>query len=43
MCERACTKMVGFHLINGAGHCVQQQPEQVSALLLEFLRGVTKA
>ena len=44
MRERACTKMVAFHLINWAGHWVQQeQPEQVSALLLEFLRGVTKA
>jgi pimeloyl-ACP methyl ester carboxylesterase len=36
----ACTKMLGFHLVEGAGHWVQQeQPEQVSKLLLEFLRG----
>ena len=36
----ACTRMVGFHLIDGAGHWVQQeQPEQVSMLLVEFLRG----
>src|SRR5438105_4371051 len=43
MRERACTKMVGFHLIDGAGHWVQQeQPEQVSSLLLEFLRGLNK-
>jgi pimeloyl-ACP methyl ester carboxylesterase len=40
MRERACTKMVGFHLLDGAGHWVQQeQPEQVSRLLVEFLRG----
>jgi pimeloyl-ACP methyl ester carboxylesterase len=33
-----CTNMVGFHLIDGAGHWVQQeQPEQVSALLVQFL------
>src|SRR5436305_9230252 len=30
----ACTRMVGFHLLDGAGHWVQQeQPERVSALL----------
>src|SRR5712675_2627745 len=35
----ACTKMVGFNLIEGAGHWVQQeQPEQVSGLLVQFLR-----
>ena len=35
----ACTRMVGFHLLDGAGHWVQQeQPEQVSALLLQFLK-----
>ena len=34
----ACTHMVGFHLLDGAGHWVQQeQPEQVAKLLLEFL------
>jgi pimeloyl-ACP methyl ester carboxylesterase len=34
----ACTKMLGCHLIDGAGHWVQQeQPEQVSRLLLQFL------
>jgi pimeloyl-ACP methyl ester carboxylesterase len=34
----ACTRMVGFHLVDGAGHWVQQeQPEQVSRLLTEFL------
>ena len=35
----ACTKMIGFHLIDGAGHWVQQeQPEQVSQLLIQFLK-----
>jgi pimeloyl-ACP methyl ester carboxylesterase len=34
----ACTRMVGFHLLDGAGHWVQQeQPEQVSKLLIDFL------
>ena len=35
----ACTKMLGFHLVEGAGHWVQQeQPEEVSRLLIDFLR-----
>jgi pimeloyl-ACP methyl ester carboxylesterase len=35
----ACTQMIGCHLIEGAGHWVQQeQPAEVSRLLLEFLR-----
>ena len=39
MRTRHCTKMVGFHLVDGAGHWVQQeQPEQVSRLLALFLR-----
>ena len=39
----ACTRMVGFHLLDGAGHWVQQeQPEQVSTLLVQFLREHTK-
>ena len=39
MLSKACTRMVGFHLVEGAGHWVQQeQPEAVSALLLAFLR-----
>ena len=34
-----CTQLLGCHLVEGAGHWVQQeQPEAVSALLLEFLR-----
>ena len=39
MQKSACTQMVGFHLVKGAGHWVQQeQPEQVSKLLIEFLQ-----
>ena len=39
MQSAACTRMRGVHLIDGAGHWVQQeQPEQVGELLLEFLR-----
>jgi pimeloyl-ACP methyl ester carboxylesterase len=35
----ACTEMRGCHLIEGAGHWVQQeQPDQVSRLLLQFLK-----
>jgi pimeloyl-ACP methyl ester carboxylesterase len=33
--------MQGTHLVDGAGHWVQQeQPEAVSRLLLQFLHGV---
>jgi pimeloyl-ACP methyl ester carboxylesterase len=33
-----CTRMIGCHLIDGAGHWVQQeQPAEVSRLLLQFL------
>jgi pimeloyl-ACP methyl ester carboxylesterase len=39
MQQRACTRMLGCHLIDGAGHWVQQeQPARVSELLIEFLR-----
>jgi pimeloyl-ACP methyl ester carboxylesterase len=35
----ACTRMQGCHLIDGAGHWVQQeQPERVSELLTRFLQ-----
>ena len=39
MQEKACTRMVACHLVEGAGHWVQQeQPGQVSTLLLQFLK-----
>jgi pimeloyl-ACP methyl ester carboxylesterase len=39
MQRSACTRMLGCHLLDGAGHWVQQeQPEQVTALLLKFLQ-----
>jgi pimeloyl-ACP methyl ester carboxylesterase len=35
----ACTHMLGCHLVDGAGHWVQQErPEEVSKLLLQFLQ-----
>jgi pimeloyl-ACP methyl ester carboxylesterase len=35
----ACTRMMGCHLVDGAGHWVQQeQPAEVSRLLLQFLK-----
>jgi pimeloyl-ACP methyl ester carboxylesterase len=44
MRNSACTHMAGFHLLDGAGHWAQQeQPEQVSALLVQFLRDNAKA
>jgi pimeloyl-ACP methyl ester carboxylesterase len=34
----ACTRMRGVHLVEGAGHWVQQErPEAVSTLLIQFL------
>ncbi len=39
MQERVCTRFRGCHLLEGAGHWVQQeQAEPVTQLLLEFLR-----
>jgi pimeloyl-ACP methyl ester carboxylesterase len=39
MRTKACANMVGFHLVDGAGHWVQQeQPEKTAELFLEFLR-----
>jgi len=38
----ACTHLTGCHLIDGAGHWVQQeQPERVSELLVAFLRSAS--
>ena len=40
MQDEACTRMLGCHLVQGAGHWVQQeQPEAVTRLLLDFLSG----
>jgi pimeloyl-ACP methyl ester carboxylesterase len=39
----ACTRMLDCHLVDGAGHWVQQeQPEQVSRLLLQFVEQAGK-
>jgi pimeloyl-ACP methyl ester carboxylesterase len=39
MQESLCTRMLGCHLVDGAGHWVQQeQPAQVNELLTGFLR-----
>jgi len=39
----SCTKLLGVHRVDGAGHWVQQeQPEKVCELLLAFLRGERK-
>jgi pimeloyl-ACP methyl ester carboxylesterase len=44
MQSNACTQMLGCHLVDGAGHWVQQeQPGEVSRLLLEFLRAAGAA
>ena len=41
MQNEACTDMRGVHMVDGAGHWVQQeQPEETTRLLIEFLRGV---
>src|SRR6266851_1598598 len=38
MQKRGCTRLLGTHLLEGAGHWVQQeQPEEVSKLLVQFL------
>jgi len=38
MQKTGCTRMSGVHLLEGAGHWVQQeQPEEVSKLLVQFL------
>ena len=39
MQKAACTDMIGCHLVDGAGHWVQQeQPAEVSRLLLAFVK-----
>jgi pimeloyl-ACP methyl ester carboxylesterase len=40
--QKACTNMIGSHLVDGAGHWVQQEKaNEVSWLLVQFLRGTT--
>jgi pimeloyl-ACP methyl ester carboxylesterase len=39
-----CTRMLGVHLVDGAGHWVQQeQPEAVSRLIVQFLQTGARA
>ena len=39
MRDKICTDLRGIHLLDGAGHWVQQeQPELVNKLLTEFLQ-----
>jgi len=39
MQNSACTDMRGVHMVDGAGHWVQQeQPEETSRILIDFLR-----
>src|ERR1700674_3054764 len=41
MQSSACTRMIGCHLVESAGHWVQQeQPEHVSHLLLQFVKQI---
>tara|TARA_Y100000588_G_scaffold380463_1_gene464383 strand:+ start:2436 stop:2858 length:423 start_codon:yes stop_codon:yes gene_type:complete len=41
MQNQACTDFRGLHMVSGAGHWVQQeQPEETSRLLVDFLRDV---
>ena len=44
MRSRACTKLLGCHLVEGAGHWVQQeQPQRVAELLVRFLEEAARA
>jgi pimeloyl-ACP methyl ester carboxylesterase len=44
MCDTACARMRGIHLVEGAGHWVQQErPEAVNRRLLEFLGATAPA
>ncbi|MEW6323743.1 MAG: alpha/beta hydrolase, partial [Acidobacteriota bacterium] len=39
MQQTACTRMMGVHLVEGAGHWVQQErPDEVARLVLDFIR-----
>ena len=42
--QKACTRMIGCHLVDGAGHWVQQEKaNEVSWLLVQFLRGAKES
>jgi pimeloyl-ACP methyl ester carboxylesterase len=44
MQSSACTRMIGCHLVESAGHWVQQeQPEHVSHLLLQFVKQIRES
>jgi pimeloyl-ACP methyl ester carboxylesterase len=44
MQDSACTRLLGCHLVSGAGHWVQQeQPVQVAELLVKFLHSADRA
>jgi len=38
MQRHACTKMESFHIIEGAGHWVEEKPEQFTGLIVDFLQ-----
>jgi pimeloyl-ACP methyl ester carboxylesterase len=43
MQSKACSNMIGCHLVDGAGHWVQQeQPAEVGRLLLQFMERTTE-
>ena len=43
MQTKVCTDMIGCHLVDGAGHWVQQeQPGEVSRLLVQFLQATKR-
>ena len=43
MQTKVCTNMIGCHLVDGAGHWVQQeQPGEVSRLLVQFLQATKR-
>lgn len=43
MVSTACSNMIGYHLVDRAGHWVQQeQPEEVVRLLLDFLAQIKR-
>ncbi len=44
MKDGACTKLLGVHFVDGAGHWVaEEQPQEVNGLLIEFLQRANSA